>query len=144
LFEICERKEYDSDASIVKSFFNDDNADGIGASVSNDDDKDNSGTHISDSSATRETVDIPFLHLAVIEEQLRIVEYLVANGATMESKDSNGLIPLHHAIINNRSEIVKYLVENHANIETEDNNGRTLVHVAIIYNHLGMVIIWEW
>lgn len=62
-------------------------------------------------------------------DALRILKYLIAAGADINQKDSNGRAALHQAVVyqnkNDTLNIIKFLVENGADINAQDINGRT-------------------
>ncbi|KAI3662284.1 hypothetical protein MP638_001481 [Amoeboaphelidium occidentale] len=66
------------------------------------------GIHFS-KSATQETL----LHVAVRNDDLPMVEFLVGCGATPDESASNGVNPIHLCCILNRPSILKYYVENY-------------------------------
>ena len=63
--------------------------------------------------------------------ELKIVKFLVENGANIEIKDNNGMTPLSNACRGGYLDVVKFLIENGANIETKDVNGMTPLLKAI-------------
>ncbi|WP_143688784.1 ankyrin repeat domain-containing protein [Wolbachia endosymbiont of Laodelphax striatellus] len=75
------------------------------------------------------------LNLAVANDHLKIVKYLVDNkNVNLDQKNNNGKTPLHHATLASSLKTVKALLENGADINAKDNNGRTPLHWAT-FNH---------
>ena len=79
------------------------------------------------------------LFLAINEGNLEIVQYLITQGANIESKTKDGLTPLHFASGNNDIKIVEYLITQGANIESKANDGFTPLHFASRYGHIKIV-----
>lgn len=63
-------------------------------------------------------------HGHLVDDDLKIVKFLVDNGANVEAKAQGGITPLH---ITPYPEIVELLVKNGANLEATDNQGRTAI-----------------
>ena len=69
----------------------------------------------------------------------KMVEYLVKNGADIETRDKDGNTPLIWASHEGYTRVVKYLVEKGANINAQSKDGWTSLHVAIYYVHFKIV-----
>ncbi len=65
------------------------------------------------------------LHMAVIDGQQGIVEYLIEKGAQINAKDISGTTPLHEAVRYGRTEIAKMLLAAGANVNAQDSLGKT-------------------
>lgn len=65
------------------------------------------------------------LHMAVIDGQAGIVEYLIEKGAQINAKDISGTTPLHEAVRYGRTEIAGMLLEAGASANTQDSLGKT-------------------
>ena len=70
---------------------------------------------------------------------LEIVKYLVAEGASVQAKDDEGLQPLHYASRWGNLEIVKYLVGKGASLQAKDMDGLQPLHIAIEKGNLDIV-----
>ena len=76
------------------------------------------------------------LHLAVLNNDLKAVDYLISNGASISINDYKGFSPLLHSFDRNSVEMFKFLVT-HANQETKDKeciliqDGNSLLHFAV-------------
>ncbi|KAE8397194.1 ankyrin repeat-containing domain protein [Aspergillus pseudonomiae] len=67
----------------------------------------------------------PLLALAVINDQIRIIELLIKYGAKVDKKDSHGRTPLSWAAEHGAFQAVKLLIEHDANVNTEDKEWTT-------------------
>ncbi|KAK6507840.1 hypothetical protein TWF481_006262 [Arthrobotrys musiformis] len=65
--------------------------------------------------------DSPLSH-RIIQENERVVQLLIDNGADIESKDENGKTPLSHAVCSNNEAAVRLLLERGADPNSEDSN----------------------
>ncbi len=79
------------------------------------------------------------LHIAAYNGQLKIVKYLIENGAKVDEKDPDGWTPLPLAAGNGHLEIVKYLIENGADVNAVEKDKWTALHLATKNGHLKMV-----
>ena len=70
------------------------------------------------------------IHMAVKVRELAIVEYLLKNGADIDSQDGKGQTPLHYAISMKRLEFVKFLALNGADLDLPNDFGVTPIHQA--------------
>jgi ankyrin repeat protein len=74
------------------------------------------------------------LHVATANKRLRIIRWLIENGANCNTVDYNGWTPLFHAANDGRLDIVRKLVEEgNASMGMYDSVGRTALDWAI--NH---------
>lgn len=83
------------------------------------------------------------LHLAAVQGQTGIINYLLNNGASTKVQDNTGTTPLHEAVRYGQLEIVKILIQNGANVNARDSLGKTPLLLIIpkenqdqIYNEL--------
>ena len=60
-----------------------------------------------------------------------VVDFLVKQGASLDSPDAEGNTPLHLAILKGRRVVAKYLIQKGANIDSIDQSGRTPLELAI-------------
>lgn len=65
------------------------------------------------------------LHMAVIDGQMGIVQYLIEKGCQINAKDISGATPLHEAVRYGRTDIVKLLLASGGNANTQDSLGKT-------------------
>ena len=70
------------------------------------------------------------LHIASIIGRLSIVEKLLLQGASKDSKDSTNSTPLHYACVSGSFEIVELLLQSGALVNMKNVNGRTPLHGA--------------
>ncbi|MBV0900150.1 MAG: ankyrin repeat domain-containing protein [Wolbachia endosymbiont of Fragariocoptes setiger] len=80
------------------------------------------------------------LHFAVLEGKAKIAEYLISQGAEVNSVDDAGQTPLHLAVLYGRDEIAKHLItKGRTDVNAFDINGNTPLHHAAIKNNIDMV-----
>lgn len=65
------------------------------------------------------------LHMAAIDGQKGIVEYLIDKGAQINAKDISGATPLHEAVRYGRTDITKLLLASGGNANAQDSLGKT-------------------
>jgi ankyrin repeat protein len=63
------------------------------------------------------------LHFAAQEGVVTIAEFLVQNGAKVDSTDRLGNTPLHYAVMNNHIAIVSLLIRHNAKCDIKNNEG---------------------
>tara|TARA_Y100001934_G_C12346405_1_gene773050 strand:+ start:244 stop:1635 length:1392 start_codon:yes stop_codon:yes gene_type:complete len=83
--------------------------------------------------AKHETIrerEYPYLMVATITGSEMIVEYLIKNGANVNSKSRTGATSLILAAFKNSKEIVQILIANGADVNAKDNRGRTPLSAA--------------
>lgn len=68
---------------------------------------------------------LTMLHFAAAGGKLKIVQWLLEQGANINCVTNDNVTPLHFAAKNNKIEIVQYLVNNGATIDIKDKNGKT-------------------
>ena len=85
------------------------------------------------------------LHLAVQDNRLEVVSFLIANGAKLNVENKNGYTPLqlafeynrlHPNFTRNRLEILYLLINNGAKLNVKNIEGNTPLHLAIQYGNL--------
>ena len=79
------------------------------------------------------------LYIAVMAENIKIVELLLINNADPNIQNDKFYAPLHIAVINNNIEIVELLLENMADPNIQNNNNFTPLYMAIINNNIKIV-----
>ena len=65
------------------------------------------------------------LHIATIQGQTGVVEYLISRGASTKAKDISGSTPLHEAVRYGRVEIVSKLLKSGADPNAQDSLGKS-------------------
>lgn len=82
------------------------------------------------------------LHLAVEQEDISAIEYLLSNRASIKFKNTLGETPLHLAVRKNNAEIldiicshISYGHKEKTNINPMDNQGLSHMHIACISNN---------
>lgn len=88
--------------------------------------KKNGEIDINDGNKKKETP----LHIAVRNNKVEFVKFLIERGAEVEAKDVNGATPLFISLEVDNLELAKYFVEKGADVNVEANDGRRLVHLA--------------
>lgn len=66
------------------------------------------------------------LHFAAENNNLEIVENLIASGANIYAKDKYGCSALHIAVINNAKETVEFLISKGMNVNSKSEDGKHL------------------
>jgi len=79
------------------------------------------------------------LFIAVLKKNLKIVKFLVENGADINKKTVSGNTILMVAIAFRDLEIVKFLLEKGADISEKSNNRNTPLHLAAKWGNFGIV-----
>lgn len=64
---------------------------------------------------------------------LEIVKELVASGATVDTKGSNGRTALHDACIGGSNDVLVYLISHTTDVNAVDNNNQTALHLACFH-----------
>ena len=64
-----------------------------------------------------------------------IVQILIANGATVNARDSNGRTPLMWASMQGQIEAVRVLLASGADVKATDAHGKTAADIANIRKH---------
>ncbi|XP_006635081.2 CARD- and ANK-domain containing inflammasome adapter protein [Lepisosteus oculatus] len=81
------------------------------------------------------------LHIAALNGQVPIIEFLLRKGVKMDLRDRKGRTALHRAAENGHSMAVKSLVQAGANIYAMDKESKTPLHLAAQNKHLNSVKI---
>lgn len=71
------------------------------------------------------------LHFAAERGDDGFVEYLIANGAQINAKDSSSSTPLHEAVRNGRISSANLLIEAGADVNIRDSAGNTPLHLVM-------------
>ena len=73
------------------------------------------------------------LHYACSKGQLEVAQFLISNGATVDSRSLNGTTPLMMAVQSGNEQLVKLLLDNGADLQAKNNLGMTAIDIADIY-----------
>ena len=76
------------------------------------------------------TQNIPLLHIVVVRENTKVLQLLLANGASVDIKESWGRTALHWAAHRDYSTGIQILLDHDADIQTADKYGITPLHMA--------------
>jgi ankyrin repeat protein len=74
------------------------------------------------------------LHYACTKGQLEVAQFLISNGATVDSRSLNGTTPLMMAVQSGNEQLVKFLLDNGADLQAKNNLGMTAIDIADIYD----------
>lgn len=88
----------------------------------------------------KELNDFTPLHNAVVEGHIKIVKYLLKQGANIDPVTNGGKTPLHMACYNRNKEIIEYLIYKRANINAQDIEGNTPMHILAELGFIELVI----
>ena len=83
---------------------------------------------------------LPILHLALREKQISIAEFLINNGADVNSLDGE-TTPLYYSVKNRLVTVIELLLRNGASISLGFSCKGGLIRQAIEYNHIDVVDI---
>lgn len=72
------------------------------------------------------------LHLAVIRQNVKVVDNLLKKKVNVNARDNNRETPLHCAVRISDCSIVKLLLEHKSNVNAKDVNGLTALHIAVM------------
>lgn len=74
------------------------------------------------------------LHYACTKGHLNVAKFLIANGATVDSKSLNGTTPLMMAVQSGNEELIKYLLDKGADLQIRNSLGLSAIDIADIYD----------
>jgi len=77
------------------------------------------------------------LHWACRGVHIKIVEYLIENGADVNARDINNVTPLHSLSYRGQTDCIELLIKNGADIETKDASGLNALFYAAYGGHKG-------
>ncbi len=75
------------------------------------------------------------LNQAAMENNIQMVNDLIAKGADVNAKSHYGLTDLYVAIWNGNTEVVKILIKKGADVNEKSDNGETALSIAQSKNH---------
>ncbi|XP_070152262.1 ankyrin repeat domain-containing protein 27-like [Polyergus mexicanus] len=75
------------------------------------------------------------LHIAVLYDQIMIVDFLLDRGTDINVADSDGLTPLHYACIKGHQNILLLMLHVNADLTVTDSQGNTPLHLAVDRGH---------
>ncbi|XP_036144364.1 ankyrin repeat domain-containing protein 27 [Monomorium pharaonis] len=75
------------------------------------------------------------LHVAVLHDQLVIVDFLLDRDTDLNAADSDGMTALHHACAKGHQNILLLLLHAHADPAVTDLRGNTPLHLAVDRGH---------
>jgi ankyrin repeat protein len=73
------------------------------------------------------------LHYACARGHLEVAQYLLANGAIVDSMSPGYTTPLMMAVQSGNEQLVKLLLDKGADIQVRNTNGLTAIDIAVIY-----------
>jgi ankyrin repeat protein len=73
------------------------------------------------------------LHYACSRGHLEVAQYLLANGAIVDSMSPGYTTPLMMAVQSGNEQLVKLLLDKGADIQVRNTNGLTAIDIAVIY-----------
>jgi ankyrin repeat protein len=74
--------------------------------------------------------DVTPLHVAVANQSLELVKYLLAHGTDVNARDANGRTPLHFAVNRRDVDLMRVLLEAKADPDARDSAGETVLAMA--------------
>ncbi|XP_078336560.1 uncharacterized protein LOC111133522 isoform X3 [Crassostrea virginica] len=74
------------------------------------------------------------LHRAVLKSHLKIAELLIDQGASIDTRDSEGRQAIHYAAQSDDPNVLEYVIKLGAQIDVTENCGRRAIHYAIYNN----------
>ena len=87
----------------------------------------------------RDKEELTPLHHATIWNNSDVVEYLLRNGAFVDSRDKKMSTPLHHSAIHGRLEIMKLLLHSGAEKDAKSNFDMTALHFGVTHCYFEIV-----
>lgn len=76
------------------------------------------------------------LCVAARKGEVRTIQRLLENGASINGRDQHGWTALHRASFKGRIEVVKALIENGIDINAKDEDGYSALHCAVESGHV--------
>jgi ankyrin repeat protein len=73
------------------------------------------------------------LHYACTRGQLEVAQFLVINGANVNSTSLNGSTPLMMAVQSGNEQLVKFLLDSGADLQIRNTQGFSAIDIAEIY-----------
>ena len=73
------------------------------------------------------------LHYASSRGQLEVAQYLITNGATIDSMSPSNTTPLMMATLGGNEELIKLLLDKGADLKLRNDQGFTAIDIAYIY-----------
>ena len=74
-------------------------------------------------------------------EQVKVMNFLIKNGANVNAKDSRGITPLHHASSSENLKAISFLIKSGAKVNSKNQNGVTPLHMATAFENPKAVFI---
>ena len=74
------------------------------------------------------------LHYACAKGHLEVAQFLVANGAIVDSLSAGNTTPLMMAVQSGNEQLVKFLLDKGADLQLKNANGLTAIDIADIYD----------
>ena len=87
----------------------------------------------------RDKEELTPLHHATIWNNIGVVDYLLRNGAFVDSRDKKMYTPLHHSAIHGRLEIMKLLLDSGAEKDAKSNFDITPLHFGVTHGYFEIV-----
>jgi ankyrin repeat protein len=78
------------------------------------------------------------LHYACTKGHLEVAQFLVSNGAIVDSRSLNGTTPLMMAVQSGNENLVKFLLDQGADLQIKNGLGLTAIDIAEIYQKPGI------
>lgn len=66
------------------------------------------------------------------DDDIKLAEILINNGANINDKDRNGHTALHYCMYYKNDKLMEFLVNNGADMDVQDNNGNTPLQLSIM------------
>lgn len=66
------------------------------------------------------------------DDDIKLAEILINNGANINDKDRNGHTALHYCVYYKNYKLMEFLVNNGADMDVQDNNGNTPLQLSIM------------
>lgn len=74
------------------------------------------------------------LHYACTKGQLEVAQFLIANGASVDSRSLNGTTPLMMAVQSDNEQLIKFLLDKGADLQLRNELGLSAIDFAQIYD----------